>query len=1121
MLRITVVFALSLGMCFAQSFTGSILGTVRDSSGAFVPGAAVTVVNAGTNARTQVRSDDSGNYSTQMLQPGLYKVEAAAPGFKRYLQEGVTLQVQQQARVDITLTVGEVTESVMITSNAALLETTSSTIGKVVDNQRIVNLPLNTRNVYALVFLTPGVSGTVGNNYGEMRYSVNGARARMMDTLIDGVSASHATVTGFSGISVFPSVDAIEEFKVMGANYPAEYGRSMGSVLNVIFKAGSNQIHGSAYEFLRNSVLDANNFFDNRRGAPLSSFKRSQHGGTFSGPIKRNKTFFMTSYEGLRERRAATTIFTVPTALERAGNFSRTFAANGNLIQVYNPFSTRSNGTGGFVRDPLAGNLIPLDRMDPVAVNALKYFPLPNTPGNATTNQNNFANQGSAGTNLDQWDVRIDHNITERQRFFARYSRRFTESVPAAFFPKETTIAEGRVIESDSVHGAVADYTNTISPTMIFNARLGLARTLYVYANQGLGFSPSTLGFPKSIDQILDVQMFPRIAPSGYVSLGGNGNRYNAFNSNTALANLTKISGKHTMKAGFEGRLHRVNVAEFDNQGVFGFSATMTQGPNPNAASATAGNSLASMLFGTGSSGNNLIQNFKNVSTQNYYVAWYFQDDWRITNKLTLNLGVRYDFDTPRTERFNRTNYFDPAIASPLGNGARGGLVFVGVNGADRHQYIWDLNNFAPRIGLAYQVDRKTVLRAGYGNVYGQSHQAAHGTIGTTGWRLDNLWVNSLDGVTPYNLLRDPYPSGFRPLPGAADGLLTGTGGDLEAVIRETPSPLAMQWNFTLQRELPGQMVLESAYVGTRGLQLHSGVALNQLTPDKLALGSQLNQLVDNPFFGKISSGALAAQKVSRGQLLRPFPQFAAIGIVNVAGASSSYHSWQSTISKRFSKGLTFEGSYTWSKLIENGTSHQNSYDILASRGLSDLDIAHRLVFSWVYQLPFGRGRQFGSGVNRLTDTLLGGWQVNGFANFQNGTPLSISASNTAGLFGSNTRPNNNGTSAKLSGKVDERLNAYFDRSVFSQPAPFTFGNLGVRLPDVRNDGVRNFDISLFKDFKIVERLRVQLRSEFLNAFNTPRFGSPNTSVTSSSFGVISSQANAPRQIQFGLKILW
>lgn len=1105
----------------AQSFTGSIQGTVKDPTGAGVVGATLFVTNTGTNARSEVQSDASGTYSALLLPPGAYRIEASSPGFRKFVQDGITLQVQQQARVDIILTVGELSESVSVSADAAMLDTTSSTIGKVVDNRSIVNLPLNTRNVYSLIFLTPGVAGSVGNNYGEMRYSVNGARARQMDTLIDGVSASHATVTGFSGISVFPSVDAIEEFKVMGANYPAEFGRSMGSVLNVIFKSGTNMLHGSAYEFLRNSKLDANNFFDNRRGAPLNSFKRSQYGGTFSGPIKRDKTFFMTSYESLRERRAASTIFSVPTALERAGDFSQTRVANGTQVAIFDPFSTRSNGAGGFVRDVFAGNRLPTARLDPVAINSLKYFPQSNTAGAAVTNQNNFANQGSAGVNLDQWDVKIDHSLTTRQKMFARYSKRNTESVPAIFFPKDITIAEGRVIESDNVHGAVADYTNTLSPTMILNMRLGFARTLYVYANQGLGFSPSTLGFPKYLDQILDVQMFPRIAPSGYVSLGGNGNRYNAFNSNTALANLTKVKGKHSVKFGFEGRLHRVNVAEFDNQGVFGFSATMTQGPNPNAASATAGNSVASLLLGTGSSGNSLIQNFKNVSTQNIYAAWYVQDDWRITSKLTLNLGIRYDFDSPRTERFNRTNFFDPTVASPLGNGAKGGLVFVGVNGQDRHQYIWDLNNLGPRIGLAYQVNSKTVVRLGYGNIYGQSQQAAHGTIGTTGWRLDNLWVNSIDGVTPFNLLRDPYPTGFRQLPGSADGLLTGTGGDLEAVIRQTPAPLSMQWNVNIQRELPGKLMLESAYVGTRGLQLHSGVALNQLTPDRMALGSQLNQLVDNPFFGKIPSGALANRQVARGQLLRPFPQFAAVGIVNVAGASSTYHSWQNSLSRRYSNGFTFEGSYTWSKSIDNGTSHQNAYDIRASRSLSDLDISHRLVASYIYELPFGKGRRFGTNASRLVDMVLGGWQVNGFTNFQTGNPLSFSASNTAGLFGSATRPNNNGTSGARSGKVDERLNAYFEKSVFSQPAPFTFGNLGTRVPDIRSDGTRNFDLSLFKDFRIVERLRVQFRSEFLNAFNTPRFGNPNTSVTSSAFGVVTSQANAPRQIQFGLKVLW
>jgi len=569
-------------------------------------------------------------------------------------------------------------------------------------------------------------------------------------------------------------------------------------------------------------VLDSNNFFDNRRGAKLNSFKRSQFGGTISGPIRRDRTFFMGSYEGLRERSAASRIITVPTALERGGDFSGTLVSNGNVIRIFDPFSTRANPAGGFIRDQFPGNRIPAARFDPVAVNSLKYFPSSNTAGDAVTNQNNYANQGSAGVNLDQFDIRVDHVLSARQKIFGRYSKRDTENVPAIIFPRDITIAEGRVIESDNVHGAVFDYTNTISTYMIFNARLGFARTLYTFDNQGLGFSPSTLGLPKSIDEVLDAQIFPRIAPGGYVSLGGNGHRSNAFNSNTALANLTKIHGSHTFKFGFEGRLHRVGVAEFDNQGVFGFSASMTQGPNPNTASSTAGNGFASLMLGTGSSGNNLIQNFKNVATQNMYAAWYLQDDWRVTRKLTLNLGLRYDFDTPRTERFNRTNYFDPNAASPLGMGVTGGLQFVGVSPNGRHQYNWDLNNLAPRLGLAYQMNGKTVLRLGYANIFGQSHQAAHGTIGTTGWRIDNLWVNSLDGITPFNLLRNPYPEGFKPLPGASQGLMTGTGGNLEAVIRETPAPLSMQFNVNIQRELPGQIL-----TGIR-LRGHSRAAATQ-----------------------------------------------------------------------------------------------------------------------------------------------------------------------------------------------------------------------------------------------------------------------------------------------------
>ena len=429
-LTAVVLFLAALaGLALAQSFTATILGTVKDSTGAVVPNAAIAIVNTGTNARAETVSDAGGSFIAPLLPPGRYTMEASAPGFRKSIREGIILQVDQQARLDVVLTVGEVAESVTVSADAPLLESASATLGKVVTNSQIVNLPLNRRNVYELIFLTPGVSGTVGYNYGDIRYSVNGARQRTMETLIDGVPATHPTVTGGSGHSVFPSVDAIEEFKVMGATYPAEYGRSLGNVLNVVFKSGTNELHGTAYEFLRNSVLDSNNFFANRRGEKLLSFKRSQFGATVTGPIRRDQTFFMGSFEGLRSSSFNERTFTVPTELERRGDFSRTFTSRGDQIRIFDPFTTRPSGTG-FVRDAVDGNAIPSNKFDAVAVNLMRHFPLPNRPGDPVTNQNNYSRSGSFAVNLDQFDARVDHNFSSRQRFFARYSHRRILDVP-------------------------------------------------------------------------------------------------------------------------------------------------------------------------------------------------------------------------------------------------------------------------------------------------------------------------------------------------------------------------------------------------------------------------------------------------------------------------------------------------------------------------------------------------------------------------------------------------------------------------------------------------------------------------------------------------------------------
>jgi Carboxypeptidase regulatory-like domain/TonB dependent receptor len=1128
---VTVALVLSSSNVFAQSYAGTIVGWIKDPTGAVIPNATVTITNQQTDRQETVTADAEGRYRSLPLPPGEYRVEAGLQGFRRAARANITMQVNATLVIDFTLEVGDLTDAVEVRADATPLETTTGAVGKLVDNRRILELPLNTRNVYSLIFLTPGVAGTIGNNYNSMSYTVNGARPTMMDTVIDGVTASFPTVNGFTGISVFPSVDAIQEFRVLGANYPAEYGRSLGSVLNVVYKSGTNDFHGSGYEFFRDSAFDENSYFAKQAGQPLGDYRRSQFGGVAGGPIRRSRTFFMTSYEGLREDRLSQTTTTVPTLAQRQGDFSQTFAQNGQLIRIFDPFTTRANPAGGFIRDQFANNVIPVGRMDPVARQVLQYFPLPNQPGNPVTGAQNYFATGTAELNVDNFDGRVDHQISDKSKAFVRYSYRKTFSAPAIFFPEDIAIAEGRVNEQNLAHNAVIDYNRTMSNATLLNARLGFARTLFIFDNQGLGFRPSSLGLPVSIDENVDRLMFPRFGVGGMVSLGGNDHRYNAFMSYTAAASLTKLHGDHTLKAGFEGRMLRVNVWEARSAGTFNFRTNETQGPNPNTASSTAGFGFASFLLGTGQPNDVLIQNWKNVAANSFYWAGYAQDDWRLTNRLTLNLGLRYDIDVPRTERYDRMNYFDPAAPSPLAQrvsafpNLAGGVVFVGVDGRSRYQYNWDTNNIAPRLGVSYQVTPKTVVRAGYSHIFGPSNQGAQGTVGPFGFRTENLWVTTIDGITPLNTLQNPYPNGFLPSPGSSQGLLTQAGANLQAPLQDTPSPWAIQYNVNVQRELPWDMFVEVAYVGTRGYDLsaasESGLSLNQLDPQYMSLGSQLNQQVPNPFFGIVNNGVLTQPTVSRGQLLRPYPQFTDIIPLFAAGAKSRYNALQITGRKRLSDGLMFEGSYTFAKAEEIGMSHQNSYDLEASWALASYDINHRFVISYLYEIPVGRSRRFFSSAPALVNAIIGGWQFNGITTLQAGTPLSITANNTAGVFGARTQPNNNGNDPRLDGAVEERLGRYFDTTVYTQPTAFTFGNEPIFSPVLRAHGVRNFDLSFFKNFEVRSGITAQFRIEALNAFNRVQFSAPNTSVTSTSFGVITGQANAPRQLQFGFKVLW
>ena len=1126
----------------AQGTGASINGIVRDSTGAVVNNATVTATNTATNQSVTTQTQSGGEYTVLNLQPSTYTLRVTAAGFRSYEQTGIVLNVSQHASADIALQLGAVQQQVTVNADVTGLDTASSELNSEVNGPSISNLPLNTRESFSLLEMIPGFTGSIGNDYNAVSYSIDGGKQSYGDILVDGTPAGFPTVNGVQGVGVFPSVDAIGDFRLLAQDYPAEFGRTLDGIVNVVFKSGTNQLHGTAFEFIRNSDLDSNTFFSNRNNTPLPTFRRNQFGGVLSGPIYRNKTFFLVSSELLLQNAFQSLTTTVPTVLQRSGDFSQTNGASGALQVIYDPYTTRlnPNGSGTYLRTAYPGNKLPTSELSKVGINTLNYYPLPNATGNSVTNANNYYAVGSTPTQTISWDVRVDHTISDRQKIFGRYSNRYYDSNPGPLFPAAIAVGEGLIDGQDFSRGITAGYTASITPRMIYDARLGFARTLYNYLNNSLGFQDTVLGLPSNIDAAPGVTpLFPQMSPAGYDGLGNNGQRHNSFMTYAFMSSLTLEHGKHIFKLGLDSRLIRVNDNEASyGAGGFTFPTSWTQGPNPNSASAYAGNGLASMLIGLGTG--YVIQDYKNVATQSYYWAEYLQDDWRIRPNLTLNLGVRYDLDSPRTERFNRMNYFDPNVASPLATdipGLTGGLVFVGVNGRNRHQYDYDKNNIAPRIGFAYTPRTSTVVHGGVAVVYGPSTQQAAGTVGPYGWRVQTNWVNTLDNITPYQCpttgtclggnLDNPFPQGFTTPPAAAQGLYTGAGSLLEGVLQKDPTPYVFQWGLDIQEQLPFNMTADVAYAGNRGRQMiqsgEGGMDLNQLPAQYLSMGSALNAQVSNPFYGDSHvTGTLSAPTISKEQLLVKYPQWLQMWPLRAPGGDSAYDGLQLTLNKRLASGVQIQGSYVWAKVFDNNTTHQDTFNPMEDYAISSIDIHQRFVVSYIYQLPLGRGRPLGGNMPKWEDTVIGGWQINGITTLQGGQPLKVSGSNTLSTFNFQyLLANTNFQNPSYSGAVKNRLTKYFNTADFSQPAAFTLGVGPAYNNHLRSPGLDSTDFSLFKEFHIVERLQAQFRAEAFNVFNHPQFSSPNTTVTSSSFGQITGQANSPRQVQFGLKLLF
>ncbi|MPY86318.1 MAG: hypothetical protein GEU99_00170 [Luteitalea sp.] len=1092
--------------------TAQVSGRVTDASDRVVAGVTVTVAHRDTGvARTSVTNEE-GYYSVPALPPGTYVITAELEGFAAAERDGLVLVNDQAARADVVLRPGGVDEQVQVTAHA-LLESENADVGNVVTERSIHELPLNVREPISLVTLTPGVttganfgSGggrSAGRNFFKANFRVAGGRNRGQDVLLDGV----ANVTADAFVGYIPPVDATQEFKVETNAFSAEYGRTTGGILSIVTKSGTNELRGTAYEFYRNDALDSTDFFTTQAGLEPPDFTRNQFGGVVGGPILADRTFFFGSYEGLRQEFPQTLISTVPTMAQRAGDFSETRDAQGRRIVIYDALTTRTLPNGDVVRDPFPGNRIPEDRWDPVGESVLDSYPEPNQPGDPVTGADNYAFTGDQTTDTNNYNVRVDHQLSEGHRLFGRYAYQRSDQEAAARWPGGSSPDESTLI--DRYNNAVLGDTIVISPTTTAEVQAGFTRA---HANiVAPAFDVLQLGFPQYMSQ-LDTSLWPQFSVADATNIGNGFGNDQPRNTYSVVGQVHRLAGRHLVKVGVDFRVLQFNAFENnDPAGSFSFSRSMTQGPIANQASPNAGHGVASLLLGTGSGGN--VDHVSGLALQRRSYGLFIQDDWRVTPRLTVNLGLRYDVDTGMTERFDRLTWLDLDAPSPLAEATalplRGAVRFAGTDGP-RNQLDTDWNNVAPRVGIAYRAGPDTVVRAGYGIFYAPMPVRR---IGSIGFDTETPWVASLDGLVPTNYLRNPFPQGFN-LPTGERDPLTNVGFNLSSTTRDQPVGYTQQWSLSVQRQLDDRLLLDISYLGNKGTKLQSGVVFeeNSLAPEHLALGNQLNALVENPFYGLIESGPLSSPTVAHEQLLLPYPQYTSVARQFPMATSAIYHALALKAERRASSGLTLLASYVWSKLIDHaseqvgGTSILNFYDRRAERSLSTYDTPHNLVASAVYELPFGRDRRWASTLPTLVDALVGGWTVGAIATFRSGFPVAIS------------RPSVRGEqSPRLDNPTIER---WFDTDVFSPAEPFTFGNVSRTLPDVRRDGVRNVDMTLSKNVQ-VGHYRLQIRADVFNIFNRTQFAAPNGTVTSASFGAVTSQGNSPREVQLGLKLYW
>jgi hypothetical protein len=1161
--------------------TATLTGTVTDPTGSVVPDAKVTLSSPERGITRTFTTGAQGNYSFSQLAPSTYQLTIQAKGFNQYIQNGITLDAGQSASQDIRLNVGSVDQQVVVSSQANLLNTENSNISAEVDSKQIVELPLNLRNIYNLATLNSSV-----NNNAEYQVLLGGG-GNTTDSADQDVSFMNFS-GGFFGTSGFlldgtfdvspdwgevmyvPSVDAVEEFKIQNSSFTAQYGWSTGNIVDVTTKSGTNTFHGDTYFFYRNAALDANLWFSNHHGLPKQDVTREQFGVTAGGPLyiphlyeQRDKTFIFGVYERFSAASPSTGIFTVPDAQFRAGNFAQLLGpqvgtdALGRPVysgQIYDPHSGRAITAGvvdpttglvanstGYIRDPISNNNVAaLGPFDAVGAKLLSYYPTPTNSALA----NNLTVNGNAPASSDEYSVRLDHNINDASRYFARASIKEEYKTGEPAYYGATNDAGPGVIVSDNRWDFVAGYSHVFNQTLTMNALAGTQYHREHDVGQSQGFAPSSLGLPSYLDANPN---FPQVTVTGQSNLGNSTGGANAVRGpvTTAAVNLEKILGKHTLSFGFMG----VDML-YANEGVYENTLDeyghFTCGPNPYLCTANTGNAVAQMLLGLPDGGGAGIAS-RPAASMHFY-AWYLQDDWHVIPKLTLNLGLRYEIQGAPTYRRNEGAYFDANIDNPIGPavGVLGTLpgALQYMSSGNRGIYKTNYDNLSPRIGFSYQALPKLIFRGGYGIFFPISISQEEAT--TDGYSPNTAVVSSLNAgvnAAPGLSLENPWPNGFVQPTGNSLGALQDVGYSTTAVFRQRPSSYVQQYMLGLQYGFTPNDSLELNYYGSHGTHMLSGngISHTQVDPSNLPLGTQvLNNLVPNPFYGHIAAGKTACgmdqPTIVYSHLLQPYPQYCGVTENQPNNGFSLYDAFEATYNHRFHNGLSVLVSYTFSKFLDNvegvnswamtgNSSPANNYNLAAEKSVDGGDTPQSLVVSYIYDLPVGRGKKFGSGFNRKVDGVLGGWEVTGIVTSKSGIPIAVSGNNIPS-YGGTPRPDVIANTHAAHQSVAE----WFNTGAFAYAPYGTFGTASRYLSYMRAPDYNNFDTGIMKNWSLFRETRLQFRAEMFNTFNHPQFYSPSgaypgcdpnvTSTCPSGFGQITN-AFPGREVQVSGKFYW